>query len=258
MDDDITTETNSDGKLTQRSSTALEVSFDLIKSSVISPDHGDFEDMCMGDIRMLQELTKLYEVTTSVTDTGSPCIEVIENSLKYGYEDSTNQGSEGGRPGFTYKSTSKYCNRKMTYITRDTTITKSVKVNFEFWKKVIQGYLYTETEIKEHFETMLISLQQDGATVSEDDHTISVTESLPTGEQIKFVYNKHNNLLIYTELKDDTGAVKKTLAYEYACSPDGKIIPKTIYTKTSDTSTICKLPYTKQEWMVFENFEATL
>ena len=257
-------ESASDTSLNPRSSVSMAVSYDLVKVSKIDPEQGGFEDMCLGDIRMLQELTRLYSISSTITETGDPCIEVVKKKKTQFQGVATHQwggdnpGNSSISDGFEHESISKYCNNILTYITRDTTITKSATVNYGFWKQVIQGYLYTELEVKSHFDTMIQTQQQNGAVVEDDGIIVSVTETSPTGEQITSVYNKNTNLLMYTELKDENGNTKKTLAYEYTCSPDGKMVPKTILIKTNDTSTICKTPYIKKEWLMFKNYNVSI
>jgi len=268
----------------------LEVSYDIERVSMITPDQGDIKDMCLADVRMLQEFTKLYSVTSTISKEGEFCSEVIRkrkiscqgnesggregsrSGSRNGSRNGSREGEKGGKGrkgkenegGGTsgsqdycteLEATTKYCNGILTYITEDTTLTKSVTVNFEFWKQVAQGYLYTESEVEVNFETMIQTQKQNGAQVVQDNNTISVTETSATGETITSVYNKHTNLLMYTELKDANGEKLKTFAYEYTCSPQGKIVPKSIMTTTTSTSAVCKTPFTKNEWMTFANFQ---
>ena len=244
-------------QLNSRSSVALDISYDLQKISKVEPVDGDLEDMCLGDILMLQEITKLYHVTTEITEEGNPCIEVISKKRDFSGYQSAN--SEGGTGAYYKKDAiTNYCEGALTYITEDTTVSTSMDVSLDFWLSVIEGYLQTETQTRESFYEMFDSLEVNGAQVIRDLNTITVIETTINGEELTSVYNRNNYTLMHTEFKDENGNVRKQIAYLYTCSPEGIIIPKMIYTSTTDTSVICRAEYEKKEWLKFDNYSINL
>lgn len=218
--------------------------------SKIEPLSGTFADMCKGDIRILQELPTLYQVISTISDTGEPCIEVDRSSRTIANGRVSND--------YTHLSKSKYCNNTLTFTTPDTTIVNTGTTDLSFWQTVVDSYVKTDVEIRNDFLALLTSLRHDGAIITQDSLSVTIVQTNDQGEQITSVYNKINTLLLHTEIKNAAGEVTKTFAYEYTCNPDGKIIPKTIYIISNEVSGICQTPFIKKQWMMYENYLVTI
>ncbi len=253
INDNLSSNLSDNASYLRSSAQPMQISYELRTLSKITPDNGNFEDMCVGDIRMLQNMSKWYQVNTRIDAYGNPCINVVQKSEVL----SDYRNLEGNNPAqvnYHDEATTSFCNGVMTHTTQDTTITENVSVNETVWISAVQAYLMSDVEIKQAFVQLLDTLQQQGAAIVHEQHSVTITENLPNGEQLISVYSKESMLLYQIQHLDAAGNIIKTFLYDYACTDDGKVVPKSILITSKNNSPVCDQPFTKQKWLIFDNY----
>ena len=238
--------------VSDRSSNALSISYEITTDQMIEPTNGTIEELCAIDIKMIAVPSSTTTVSTTFNPDGEACIIMEQKTQERGQKGG--KASKGGKA-----NTTSYCNGVLTHTSEDgSTTTYETDIDIKFFKTIYENYYYTETQKDSVMNVLIEDAKNSGAKTTINGDVLTIIEIDTEGNTTTTVYDMKNHVMITSQTTDPSGKILNKTVLNYTCKPDGTLVPKFIVNYNYKDDLICSDPVYTIEQSTFNNYQISL